>query len=480
VIDPNALKILEAAMDDAGQDCTEEDRMVFHRARKDSDAGARAKLATDPRFAPHVALRRRFRAVSVVANDAMRAARLGSKERRAQLQPLTDELVELVERNRSASPLVESFIADAEVVAAKVDAILNPPAAPPPTPPVQPVAPVVLPEPETPMQPEQPQLAPLAERTPPPVAAVPSAAPPEVKPDPKWAQLVDIAKLMHRGHHWAQGKDKEMRCVKRALTSQDITKHLDADKPFGLCPIRPGESVTRVALLDLDSHGGETTWPEMQRTAGTICNEARERGLVPIPFRSSGGKGIHLMFVWPEPQDAYSVRELLREVLAACGLKDGAKAGGVKAGWVEVFPKQDSVAEGKYGNMFVLPLTRQSIALDPTTLGEIAPADVKLVESTPVDKREKPARPERAAHETPEMARVWAAMRALPQQDYDYEHWRNIVFSIHSGTDGSSRRAEARADRPSRVARRAPRRCDGANDLVPRAARLQGSDRRAR
>ena len=46
---------------------------------------------------------------------------------------------------------------------------------------------------------------------------------------------------------------------------------------------------------------------------------------------------------------------------ASCGLRDG--SGGLKDKQVEVFPKQDHVADGKFGNMFVLPLAAQSMPL---------------------------------------------------------------------------------------------------------------------
>jgi hypothetical protein len=76
---------------------------------------------------------------------------------------------------------------------------------------------------------------------------------------------------------------------------------------------------------------------------------------------------VYLLF--NEVQNAYSVREFLKRVLVSCGLRDG--TGGVKAGQVEVFPRQDSVAEGKFGNMFVLALADKSLPLTLTDAEDV-------------------------------------------------------------------------------------------------------------
>mgnify|MGYP003333034639 CR=1 FL=1 len=246
--------------------------------------------------------------------------------------------------------------------------------------------------------------------------------------------VLDIAMRMHRGHHWAQGTDKTMRCVKAPLTKTALLKHVNGSgSPVGLCPIKPGGSTVQVANLDMDSHKGEVPWEEMCEHAATVITCAEGHGLQAIPFRSTGGRGIHLTFIWAGQQDAYSVRQLLGDVLAGAGFKPGTK--GVAKREIEIFPKQDAVPEDGYGSMWILPLARNSVALDPVTLVDTGSA--QLVLSNPVTKREKPPAPERKVIETPELKRIIEAVRSLPKQEYDYEHWRNIVFAIHAATDGS-------------------------------------------
>ncbi len=173
----------------------------------------------------------------------------------------------------------------------------------------------------------------------------------------KVAALMPLVERLHRGHCWLKGPDGPRR-IGEPLDDFKIAEHCAGRKAYGACPIAPGGSVTRVALLDFDSHGGETEFPEMVRVAREVMDTAALIGLNGVPFRSSGGKGVHVYFLFDEPQDAYSVRETLREVLAACGLKNG--TGGVAAGECEIFPKQNEVPADGFGSMFILPWAGKS------------------------------------------------------------------------------------------------------------------------
>jgi hypothetical protein len=252
--------------------------------------------------------------------------------------------------------------------------------------------------------------------------------------DAAYEAVLAIAQRMHRGHHWSQGEDKAMRCVKAPLLKGHIHQHVNAGHPIGLCPIAPGESTTRIACLDMDSHKGEVPWDAMTAKARLISKFAEEKGLTAMPFRSTGGSGIHLIFMWPAPQDAHSVRKTLEEVLRNAGFESGTK--GVAQQQVEIFPKQDAVPEDGYGSMFVLPMSRKSVPLDHETFDEIALPYLRQSAGVQYVKRE--ATVTKASTLPPaELEQVAAAVRALPAQDYDYEHWRNIVFAIHSATGGS-------------------------------------------
>lgn len=187
-----------------------------------------------------------------------------------------------------------------------------------------------------------------------------------------------------------------------------------------------------VALLDLDSHKGESTWEEMGQAAVAVCAELESRFMAPVCFRSSGGRGIHIYLLWDEPQDAYSVRQELIEALGVLGFANG--TAGVKRGQIEVFPKQDSVAADGFGNQFILPLAGASEPLDGDMqpLGKDAAAALVWPSSTPVPLREKPVR---AAAEVVDADAGLAerALMAIPNTDGqgpDRDEWFRILCAF--------------------------------------------------
>ncbi len=237
------------------------------------------------------------------------------------------------------------------------------------------------------------------------------------------------------------------------LTEVALVRHLTTGPARGVCPIREGESVTMLALLDYDSHGGETPWSEMVAVVTRHIDLLALEGYRAVPFRSSGGRGIHLYLLWDEPQDAYSVRQALSDVLAMDGFKNGAK--GVAQKQVEVFPKQDEVGLGEYGNQFILPLAGKSVPLDP--LFDLAPMEregvtqVEWLVSEPVPRRERPV-VDRSAYEAEAdpIAKVRAALFAIPNDggddSPDYDHWRDLAFAVHEATGGSDEGRELFAE----------------------------------
>jgi putative DNA primase/helicase len=241
------------------------------------------------------------------------------------------------------------------------------------------------------------------------------------------------------------------------LTAERLAKHLNGGPARGVCPIMAGQSVTLLSVLDFDSHGGELDWLAMSAAARRVA-DALELGVgaAPILFRSGGGRGLHLYCLWEQPQDAYSVRTMLRQVLAACGLRSG--SGGVGKGQVEIFPKQDSVQIGGSGNQFILPLAGHSAPLAWCDLSEqyrVLPRAAVLDLAWPLsDDVDLAAKPERAvvsdrSHtdvdgaggEADVWAKSWrAALAHIPNSGtsaLSYDQWRNIVFAIHHETGGS-------------------------------------------
>ncbi|KVF93510.1 hypothetical protein WJ21_26830 [Burkholderia vietnamiensis] len=255
------------------------------------------------------------------------------------------------------------------------------------------------------------------------------------------AALAPIVSRVVTSHCWVK-RDGPPSHIRKPLTAERLAHHVNGGPAYGAAQIAPGESTTRVACLDLDSHKGETSWYDMQAAALRVMAQLEARGMRPIPFRSSGGAGLHIYLLWDTPQDAYSVRCLLRDALAACELRDGTK--GVAAGQVEVFPKQNSVPSDGFGNMFVLPLAGASVPLDAFELDDMpkeyaANMDWPTSADVPLVAREEIVMP--GAVEVPvELETLKSALDMIPNagdDELDYEEWRNVVFAIHHAARGS-------------------------------------------
>lgn len=228
--------------------------------------------------------------------------------------------------------------------------------------------------------------------------------------------------------------------TKEPLTSENLLRHINGDVARGVCPIRPGDSHVRVALLDFDNHRDETAPSEMTQIAQAVMDELKSHGMNVIPWRSSGGKGIHFYLLWDNPQDAHSVRQFLRQVIDKVGYRDG--TGGVINKQIEIFPKQNEVPVGGYGNHFILPLFGESVPLNPAA--GLAPMDrddaisIQWLSSPPVPLLEKPvhsAPKEPPKNYMPDLLRLRAQLNHINPEDYDI--WIRVGMGIHYETAGS-------------------------------------------
>jgi hypothetical protein len=234
------------------------------------------------------------------------------------------------------------------------------------------------------------------------------------------------------------------RWTREPLDEKTLGHHVNGGPARGASFIKEGESVTLVALLDYDSHGGETPWEEMVAEVACHMDMLAHRGLRAIPFRSSGGRGVHLYFLWDQPQDAYSVRQELIEFLQSIGFKNGTK--GVVSREVEVFPKQDAVGPGEFGNQVILPLAGKSEPLDPIfdlmPMGKEYITQVVWETSTPVRVRQRPVVERSALSDGADpITRVRAALFAIPNDggpdSPDYHGWTALGFAVYDATGGS-------------------------------------------
>lgn len=148
------------------------------------------------------------------------------------------------------------------------------------------------------------------------------------------------------------------------LAVQAVERHLAGGDPIGIFLFPENDDRVRFAVLDIDNHNGHLPWSDVVNRTQPLYDQLRRVGDV-LAMRSGGGFGIHLVLFFAQPEKAVKVRNFLVAMLKACGLKEGAKEGGIQAGVVEVFPTQDQVRGGKgYGSLIALPFARKSVPLD--------------------------------------------------------------------------------------------------------------------
>lgn len=242
--------------------------------------------------------------------------------------------------------------------------------------------------------------------------------------------LTFLTSRMDTSHCWRKGPNGP-RHLEEPFDQTKLNEHLFGGQSYGLCPIARGQSVTRAACLDLDNHDGSLPWETMVTEAELIAGVLESDGYPVHKFKSSGGNGVHLIIVWDHPQDAYSVRELLRQAVEACGYKLGTK--GVAAQEVEAFPKQNEVAIGEAGSMWILPLS--------SGRGQPIGGITEWRTARDVAVLERPAKPERARTltDTPELSRIKSALDAIPNDTapLSYDDWFHVACAVHAATGGS-------------------------------------------
>lgn len=228
---------------------------------------------------------------------------------------------------------------------------------------------------------------------------------------------------------------------KSPLNISVLKRHLRGVEARGVCPILEGQNTTRIAVLDLDSHKGETDWASMTFACASVCKHFENLGYHPVPFRSQGGKGMHIYFIWNTPQDAFSTRAFFKTELGILGFKDGSK--GISKGEIEVFPKQDSVPMGGFGNQFILPLAGLSVPLEPMFDYEPQKREYALTiewtvnKDVPVKARPQAERPKKTVDTSSLSPEIKRMLDAIPNEEANYDLWIKIGMILHTETGAS-------------------------------------------
>jgi superfamily II DNA or RNA helicase/very-short-patch-repair endonuclease len=139
------------------------------------------------------------------------------------------------------------------------------------------------------------------------------------------------------------------------LTAETIRWHLcgkdDTGRPFvmGLYPLRVDEHCHFVAA-DFD----KATWRE---DVGAVARTCAERGLPVAVERSRSGNGAHLWWFFSEPLPGRLAREFAAWILTET-LENRPEVG--LDSYDRLFPNQDTLPKGGFGNLIALPLQKQA------------------------------------------------------------------------------------------------------------------------
>lgn len=170
--------------------------------------------------------------------------------------------------------------------------------------------------------------------------------------------------IAHRPHILAkQTPDKAVFPI--SVTSGEtqeavLRAHMAGQTRIGAYTTIPGASMVRWGCYDLDGlgHAATNSLCDPHKAADTLEASLLALGVPVLRERSGGGSGWHLWVVFDSLRAARDVRHWLRNALrclAGFDVNDGSKFDPAYPRGVEVFPKQDALAEDESGNLVWLP-----------------------------------------------------------------------------------------------------------------------------
>ncbi len=132
-----------------------------------------------------------------------------------------------------------------------------------------------------------------------------------------------------------------------ALDDSQLLAHLQGRQVAGIYPLLPDDRCWLLAI-DLDRGSWRADVQALTRTCRSI-------GLDPAVERSRSGNGAHVWFFFAEPVPAVEARRLGLTILTAT-MAQGAGLG--VDSYDRLFPSQDVLPSGGFGNLIALPLQR--------------------------------------------------------------------------------------------------------------------------
>lgn len=145
-------------------------------------------------------------------------------------------------------------------------------------------------------------------------------------------------------------KVKCAECASRrfvALTSTEIRRHLEGRQTIGIYPLLPDETCCLVAI-DLDG----ASWRD---DVAALRESAEHLGIPVLVERSRSGDGAHIWVLFSEAVSARAARSVGSLLLTRAMSRQAI----AMSSYDRLFPNQDTMPTGGFGNLIALPLQRQ-------------------------------------------------------------------------------------------------------------------------
>lgn len=162
-----------------------------------------------------------------------------------------------------------------------------------------------------------------------------------------------------------QHRDGSYHPVREPLTHDVMQRHLKGEITVGRYLITPEKNTCFMAVIDVDQRSREMATKLIDACDAIGC-DSRE-----FLLEASGKKGFHVWFILPRPRPAWTAIKFAETVCRTAGL----------LGEVEIFPKQQRVAEGGFGNLIKLPgLHRNSGKFSTFFTTDIKPISFRVLD----------------------------------------------------------------------------------------------------
>lgn len=140
--------------------------------------------------------------------------------------------------------------------------------------------------------------------------------------------------------------------VHDALTEDYVAEHLAGLASYGVYTTRPSDQTVTFACFDLDVHD-EDAWEALSGLVEALVVDAGCLDCTCLLGEYSGNKGKHAWLFFDRPTSARRVRRWIQRDFLPKWTEVAKENGWPIA--LEVFPKQDEVPEGSFGNLVKLP-----------------------------------------------------------------------------------------------------------------------------